>query len=313
MPNRERTDAKPPEPIPDPFEGVGSLQIDNDPRLTEDETRTVFEQYLRQDQRKDNKLMKFILCYLECRNASQAAREAGLGSGSYWRSRPEVHACIEALTAKSVMKYGYDAHEVIERVKEISNIDPICLENPDGSYKTNLSQVPPEARRAIKKFRAKNLWGKDANGMNVVIGQLIDVEMFSKEKMLELLGREKNIMKETKRLEHDVTANMTSLLLDSSRRADEVMKTIDVTPKAALTGGVDEESGIEAAKERDHNNAGRDGEDLCVAVAGIEGDRTRAIGDIETMPWEDKVGGGIQSSVCGGDSGGSGDGRDGPL
>jgi hypothetical protein len=118
-----------------------------------------------------------------------------------------------------VQKYGYDAYEVIERVKEISIIDPVCFENPDGTYKTHLSQIDPEARRAIKKFKVKNMYGEDPNGMRTVVGQLVEVELYDKLKGLELLGREKNILKETKKVEHDVTSNMANLLLESKKRA----------------------------------------------------------------------------------------------
>lgn len=178
-------------------------------------------QYLRKDQLDQPKILKFIMAYLECRSQAQAAREAGMdGKGSYLRSRPEIHAVIEALTAKAVMKFGYDASEVIERVKEISNFDPIEFENPDGSYKTHLSLISPEARRAIKKFKAKNIYGQDANGMQTVIGQIMEIEVWDKLKSHELLGREKNIMKQTTVQVHDVTSNMKDVLLASRRRGE---------------------------------------------------------------------------------------------
>lgn len=203
--------------------------------LNHEEVLFICKSHLKPSQLTDPKMLAFICSYMENRNPAQAAREAGLKNGGYWRSRPEIHGAIEALTAKSVMKFGYDAEEVVERVKEIAGIDPVFLENPDGSYKTHLSQVPPEVRRAIKKFKVKNMWGEDANGMKVVVGQLIEVEMWDKLKSLELLGREKNILKETKKIEHDVTANMASVLLASKERAElrsrEVME---------ITGRIDE-------------------------------------------------------------------------
>lgn len=212
MNNRAQTQA--PDPFPTP---TGNT------RLTDDETVAMMQKYLLPHQYGDAKLLQFIMAYLESRSTSQAAKEAlvDYSVGYRWRQTAEVHACIEALTAKAVMKFGYDASEVIERVKEISALDPIEFENPDGSFKTNMSQIRPEARRAIKKFKAKNLYGEDLNGMRVVIGQIIEVECWDKIKAHELLGREKNIMKETKRVEHDVTKNMASVLLESSKRADD--------------------------------------------------------------------------------------------
>lgn len=194
-----------------------------DYRLTDDETTAIITKYLTPSQADDAKVVEFILRYVGCRNASQAARDAGLATyvGQRLLGKSEIYHCIRALTDKALMKYGYDAEEVVERVKEIVGIDPVCFENADGSFKTHLSQIPPEARRAIKKFKVKNIFGEDANGIRTVIGQLVDVELWDKMKGVELLGREKNIFKETKRVEHDVTTNMASVLLESKARADQ--------------------------------------------------------------------------------------------
>lgn len=209
-------------------------------KLTDNETTMLLSQHLTTKQMEDYKLIQYILSYLQCRSSGQASREAGVDAytGRKWRSDPRVHGAIEALTVKAVMKYGYDATEVIERVKEIAGLDPIAFENPDGSFKTNMSQIDPESRRAIKKFKAKNIFGKDANGMDIVIGQLIEVELWDKLKASELLGREVNIFKETRKVEHDLTKNMAQVLLESSKRGEErkqlterlVNEAIDVTP-----------------------------------------------------------------------------------
>lgn len=190
--------------------------------LTEDETWLILSTTLRPHQLDDPVLVRWILKYCQCREVAQASREVGIRNdrGYKLRTTPEVHAAIEAITAKAVMKFGYDATEVVERVKEIAGIDPIEFENPDGSYKTSLSQISPEARRAIRKFKVKNIYEKDPNGMPRVVGQLIDVELYDKQKGLELLGREKSLFKETRKVEHDVTENMASLLLESKQRAE---------------------------------------------------------------------------------------------
>lgn len=211
-----------------------NIKVKNSAKLTDNEAAFIIRTTLRPDQQEDPQIIKFIMEYLVCRSAPQAARAAGFEGkrGQYLRTRPEIHQCIQSMTEKSVLKLGYDATEVIERVKEIAGLDPIEFENPDGSYKTHMSQITPEARRAIKSFTVKNLWGEDPNGMKVVIGQLIKVELWDKLKSLELLGREKQIFKETRKIEHDVTANMAAVLLESKKRALEV----DVTPQ--ITGEV---------------------------------------------------------------------------
>lgn len=228
-------------------------------RMTDEEFTTIMQRYLRKDHLDSPKVIRFIMSYLECRNQAQAAREAGVpGQGWALRSKPDIHACIEALTAKAVMKYGYDASEIIERVKEISNFDPIEFENADGSYKTHLSMITPQARRAIKKFKVKNLFGEDANGMKIVIGQIIDIEVWDKLKSHELLGREKNIMKETKKIEHDVTKDMKDVLLGGIDRAQARIAAMrDVT---MVTGRVDsgEQQVIEiVAGHSDADNGGQ--------------------------------------------------------
>ncbi len=233
-------------PLPPPPTPIGHEE-DYNPKLTDEETLYILKQYLRRDQLDDPKLLRFIMSYISNRSQSQAAREAGMpGRGSYWRSRPEVHAVIEALTAKAVQKYGYDSSEIIERVKEIATLDPMDFENPDGSYKTHMSQMRPEARRAIKSFTVKNLFGKDANGIDMVIGQIVKVELWDKLKSLELLGREKNIMKETKKIEHDVTGRMADLLLASKKRGEErVIEARDVTMIEGRVNGEVNGSGVQ--------------------------------------------------------------------
>lgn len=245
-------------PFPPP---PGHKVAEYDPRITDEEMQTLFEMYLRPEQRSNEVILRFILSYCECRNTAQAGREAGLKNANYWRSRPEIHACIDAITAKAVMKYGYDASEVVERAKEIASIDPIDFQNPDGSFKTHMSEIRPEARRAIKKFKAKNIYGQDANGMAIVIGQLVEVELWDKLKALDQLATEKNIFKKTTVVEHDVTANMASVLLESGRRADARAQALlaqrDVTP-----GGDDGTRGTESSSD---NESGRNSEDVQVA------------------------------------------------
>lgn len=208
--------------VTEPIEKPKEAEPVDTAKLTDNETYFIMKQTLRPDQIGSPSIIRFILAYMESRSAPQAAEEAGYprGKGSYLRSRPEIHACIERLTAKAVMKHGYDESEIIERVKEISFLDPIEFENPDGSFKTHMSQIRPEARRAIKKFRVKNLYGEDPNGMKIVIGQIIDVELWDKLKAAELLGGEKDVFKKTTKVEHDVTSRMADVLLGSQRRAE---------------------------------------------------------------------------------------------
>lgn len=249
-----------------------------DPRITDEEMTFLLKSYLRPDQFSDTKLIKFILHYTTFRSAPDAAEHAGFprARGNYWRARPEVHACIEAITAKAVMKYGYDASETVARAKEIATLDPIEFQNPDGSFKTHMSQIKPEARRAIKKFKCKNLFGQDANGMQIVIGQLIEVEIWDKLKGIELLGREKNIFKQTTVHEHDVTTNMASLLLESGRRSEQrqISMARDVNPQG-------ESNEVGKSSDRDE---GWTGVGVPLAISGQPGGGYTTVDDIEVVP-----------------------------
>lgn len=205
-------------------------------KLSEDETHFILQSSLLAEHREDPNVLRFIANYLRCRDAKQAAKEAGLTwqAGVNLRARPDIHLAITRLTEKSVMKYGFDATEVVERVKEIAGFDPIELENPDGSFKKHLKDIAPEARRVIKKLKVKNLFETDPNGMKVLVGEIIEYEFWDKMKGVELLGREKDLFKETRKVEHDVTANMASVLLESAQRGSARAEAIDVTPRPAL-------------------------------------------------------------------------------
>jgi hypothetical protein len=105
--------------------------------------------------------------------------------------------------------------------------------NADGSYIESMAQIPAETRRAIKSFKAKNLFEYDANGMKVCVGKLVEVQFWDKMKSIQLLGQEKSLFKETKVVEHGITNNMKELLLESKKRGDQAViesrEVIDVT------------------------------------------------------------------------------------
>lgn len=234
----------------DPSTPVKAEAVKAAPGLLGDDTvSAILRDHLRPEHQTDENVLRFISSYMTCRSRTQAAKEAGLParSGHYLLTRPDIHAAIKALTLASVTKYGFDASEVVERVKEIAFVDIAEFENPDGSYKTSLAGLSPETRRAVKKFKVKNLYGEDPNGMQVKIGELIEVELWDKMKSLELLGREEDLFKETKKVQHDVTSNMAAVLLESSKRADERIAelvkspTLEITARDVTTDGDDGE------------------------------------------------------------------------
>jgi len=189
----------------------------------------------------DPNVIGFIKAYLNCRSVNQSAREIGISNraAQNLKNRRDIHNCIVKITEAAVLKHGYDATEIVERVKEIVNVDPLECQNEDGSFKTRLADITPETRRAIKKMKVRNEYSFDPNGMKVVTGQIIDIEFWDKIRSAELLGREKETFKETKRVEHDMTKNMSSLLLESKKLAEQhvagMRDVIEVEVKDAST------------------------------------------------------------------------------
>jgi hypothetical protein len=202
---------------------VNPKAVVKDTRMPLEETQFIFDTTLLPQHREDPNVIRFISHYLVCRDVPQAAREAGLTTrdGRVLKARRDIHECIVKVTDAAVLKHGYDAGEVVARVKEIGMFDPLEMQRPDGSFKNKMSEIAPEMRRAIKSMKVKNTYSKDPNGMDVIDGEIIEIQFWDKLKAIELLGREKDIFKETKKVEHGLSKNMSQVLLDSRRRAEE--------------------------------------------------------------------------------------------
>lgn len=183
----------------------------------------------------DPKIAEFIARYLICRNAAQAAVECGLSraDGRYLYSQLDIYTVIEKLTKDAIVKHGYDASEIVERTKEIAFFDPVDLCKPDGTFIENIHDVPPEARRAVKKLVAKNYFEDDVNGVPVYKGKVLTYEFWDKPKTLELLAREKDTFKKTTVVEHDVSKNARNFLLASVELAKSGGM-IEHTPKEVI-------------------------------------------------------------------------------
>lgn len=246
-----RTPKTSPDPVPQPDQDVD-----------EDVVAFVIRTTLLPQHRVDPNILKFIDSYMLCREARQAAREAGLPpqAGPNLLKKHDIFDCISKLTQKLVMKYGYDASEIVERVKEVASVDPIEVYNSDGSYK-KLHEIAPEARRAIKKMKVKNTYFLDPNnqimkdpvtGKPVVESEIIEIDFGEKLKAAELLGREKNLFKESKVITHDVGSNMRNILLESKDRANARLNQMrDITPQIGARLGEEKTTDITETSEED--------------------------------------------------------------
>lgn len=181
-------------------------------------------------------IIRFIGNYLHCRDVKQASRLSGItnSDGRELLNRPDIYKAISRCTEEAVVKFGYDAAEVVEKVKEIAFVDVGELFDDEGVLIENIKSIPESVRRAIKKFKYKSYFEPDINGVPQYRGRVYDVEFHEKVKSLELLSREKDTFKKTTVVEHDVSKNAREWLLASVKRADEAIQAIDVTPREQI-------------------------------------------------------------------------------
>lgn len=189
-------------------------------------------------------VVKFIGNYVNCRSVKEAASLSGLtgADGRNLFNRPDIYKCIQQITEKAVAKFGYDAAEVVERVKELAFVDIADLFDGEGRIIENIHDMDPSIRRAIKKFKYKSYFEDDVNGVPQYRGRIYEVELWDKPRSLELLGREKDTFKKTNVIQHDVSKNAAEFLLGSLERANAhkaelsaPKEAIDVTPVKTVT------------------------------------------------------------------------------
>lgn len=203
--------------------------VKKDASLTEDETMYILTSTLKSKHAADPVVIDFIIEFLNCRDLRQAAEYAGITfkRAKALKAQPDVYECIRRMNSKAVEKFGYSAEDVVEKVKEISEADMRYFQKPDGSWVNNLNDVPREISRAVVQFEVKNIFGTDPNGMPIITGEIIKVKFDSKLKASELLGREKDLFVEKKRVELDATADMKQILLGANMRAEERLKQLE--------------------------------------------------------------------------------------
>lgn len=203
-----------------------------EPKLSETEIEFILDKYLLPSHRSDPNIIRFIQAYLVCRHPKQAAMQVGIASptasGRNLLDRPDIAETIQKLTDKALHKYGFTGDEIVERVKEIADANIFDFLS-DDMVVVNKKDVPPELQRAVKKFEIVSEALKDMNGMpmfgsngqQLFESKVHKIELYDKLKSTELLGREKNLFKETKVTKHDVSDRMASILLSQVDRAKE--------------------------------------------------------------------------------------------
>lgn len=212
-------------PLPGEDKKVTPTLVDSG-ELTENEYDFILSSTLSKKHRVDSVTLQFIDNFIRCKNIAQASAECGIAASLGYRIRhyADVSTAIQKLIEKSSIKYGFDASEIMERTKEIVDFDPIMLQNADGTFKTNLHDIAPEARRNLKKLKVKNLFNQDEdiNGIKskIIIGEVIEYEFYDKMKAIDLAGKEKDMFKTTTKVEHTVSKDMARILLESVKRGE---------------------------------------------------------------------------------------------
>ena len=221
--------------IPQPtYKRVGDTLEIKTPTILEQEItisshNSIYDQVisstLKPEHATDPNILRFISNYAVCKDVKQAAKEAGLSAidGRRLISYPDIYDCVSKIANMNARKYGYDAEEVVQKVKEVLEFDPVDLFNPaTGGYYEDLNEIPPETRRVIKKLNVMNVYEKDPNGVITGIsGKILKFEFWDKLKAAEMLGSEKDVFSKKVEVKHDVGVNMRETLLGRIKDAEE--------------------------------------------------------------------------------------------
>lgn len=214
-------------PLPQPLVDIKTPSINPSTEAqTHDELlEQIIKTTLRPEHGTDPNILRFIANYNLTKDVRQAAKDSGLTAtdGKRLIQRPDIYECVQRIAAAGARKFGYDAEEVVAKVKEVIDFDPADLYDPNtGAFYEDITQVPPEIRRVIKKLNVQNIYDKDPNG--VIIGlhsKILKYEFWDKLKAAEMLGQEKDVFKKKMDVTHDVGVNMKDTLLGRIEAADE--------------------------------------------------------------------------------------------
>lgn len=202
-----------------------NMLVDKEPQTHNELLDQIIRQTLKPIHATDPKVLMFIANYNMCKDVKQAAKLSGLTAwdGKNLIQRPDIYECVQKIAAAGARKFGYDAEEVVAKVKEVIEFDPADLVDPNtNSFYEDISLMPPEARRVIKKLTVQNIYDKDDNGIIIgVHSKILKFEFWDKLKAAELLGGEKDIFKKQVKIEHDVGVNMKETLLGRLEAAEE--------------------------------------------------------------------------------------------
>lgn len=168
-----------------------------------------FEDMAQNAQKRDlsPKQAAFVLAYLKCKNATQAAKEAGY-KGKYvdrqaWEmlENPRIKAALDEELNKQSKRLRWDADRTLLEIERLASFDPkdlIGVKCPE-----DIANLPEDVRRAVVG------WSWDKMGNFVV--------KLAKETALGMLAKHYGLMID--RVQHSGNITLESLLIGDEPKA----------------------------------------------------------------------------------------------
>lgn len=166
---------------------------------------------------------QFVVEYLKCLNASEAARlacaiekdQTAAVAGLRYMRHPPVREAINKALAERNAALKLDANQILHEVHSMVMMDIADIINENGSL-MEVHEMPVEARRAIASFEVEELWSGPPNA-RVQIGVLKKVKMWSKDKNTELLLRHLGLLND--KLDVKVTDALSERIRNARKRS----------------------------------------------------------------------------------------------
>lgn len=212
-------------PLPPSVETIEVKAVTLEAKIEKPTVDQIISETLTPLHRADVNILRFINAMILHQSPTRAAKEIGLNpkDGKNLLLRADIAETIARINKTAVDRFGYTADEVMERMKELAFVDPADCERPGGGYHNSMNKIPIQTRYAIKKFVVKNIYELDPNGVRTgkVLGEIIEIQFHDKVKPLENLGPEKNVLKKSVTVEHELGKGARNVLLSSVDRAQE--------------------------------------------------------------------------------------------
>lgn len=140
----------------------------------------------------------FVMEYPVDLNGTQAVIRAGYSkkgadvTAARLLGNAKVAEHLEYIVSKRERETGIDARYILNRLAEIDQMDALDIVDEDENLKP-IREWPKIWRQMISGFDVKELYSKDKDGKDILIGFIKKIKWVDKIKNLELLGRHVSI------------------------------------------------------------------------------------------------------------------------